>query len=80
MKKLFVLIPLLLGACSHVDKERQDQNICAEYRDIVCVTSTLCDYDEKKRCKVCRCDCISGNCQENMLTNPDLPKNTEPLR
>jgi len=80
MKRLVLVASLFVISCSHIDKEKKDSEICEENKNLVCLTGTLCDYDVKKGCKVCRCDCIDGRCdKENMVTNPNLPKNVEPL-
>jgi hypothetical protein len=80
MKSALLIAVMLCAACAHVDQEKKGA-ICEEYRNIVCVSGTVCDYDSQKGCQVCRCECINGRCDDaNMLTNPDLPRNVEPVR
>ena len=41
-----------LASCAHVKRNR---GVCAEYRNIRCLTQTLCSFDERRGCRVCQC-------------------------
>ncbi len=48
-----------LFACSHGKAKpyslKNDKTICAEYRDLVCLTAEECSMDEQRGCRVCQC-------------------------
>ena len=47
-----VALLLLLG-CAHL---KDDSTVCPESRSLRCLTREICAMDEKRGCKVCRCE------------------------
>lgn len=41
-------------ACSHW-KQSKDKTLCAESRELVCLTTLDCTMDEARGCRVCHC-------------------------
>jgi hypothetical protein len=60
---------LCLGACATMKK---DQTVCPEFRNLRCVGRTVCDMDQNRGCRVCRCEDATN------LTDPGPPENPSP--
>lgn len=55
--RLLFLVVVLCSACAHL---KDDQTVCAEYREMRCLAGTTCDYDKLRGCKVCQCRALSA--------------------
>lgn len=54
MMRFVVVVVLALAAC-RTPRQAGDETVCAEHRDIKCVTAVECTMDAARGCRVCQC-------------------------
>jgi len=56
MRRTAVVVAIVGVALACTRDVRKDPSVCPEYRDMRCMTSTVCSMDQRRGCKVCACD------------------------
>lgn len=56
-KGFLVGLVLALLACATL---KNDQTVCAEYRDLRCAAGPVCNMNQARGCKVCQCENVMG--------------------
>jgi hypothetical protein len=64
-----VALLLFLSGCATLKK---DQTVCPEFRNLRCVGRTVCDLDQDRGCRVCKCEDATN------LPEPGPPENPSP--
>jgi len=54
MRVLLLVAAAAALSCSHV-RASKDKTLCAESRELVCLTTLDCTMDEARGCRVCQC-------------------------
>jgi uncharacterized protein YceK len=67
MRMLWLAALVVLGSCATMQK---DQTVCPEFRNIRCAGRTVCDMDQGRGCRVCKCEDAT-----NLAPDPGPPEN-----
>jgi hypothetical protein len=65
--RIAALLLLLANSCATLT---QDKTVCAESRDVRCLTKTICAMDQSRGCQVCRCEAASADGPDGRPTIP----------
>ena len=66
-----MLLLLALCGCATL---KEDQTVCAESRDVRCLTRTLCAMDTQRGCRVCHCEAASTEGPDGKPQPPSPPE------
>lgn len=64
--------PLLAGS-SGCATSWGEQTVCAEYRNLVCLTRRVCEYSDTRGCRICVCEQSNEHVDDPNRTGTKLP-------
>jgi hypothetical protein len=79
MRPFLLLLAAAALSCSHLRQSSRDKTLCAESRELVCLTAPDCTMDEARGCRVCQCSTGSMSIQpEDYGRPPGAPRDRNP--
>ncbi|MCA1826160.1 MAG: hypothetical protein ABR567_22295 [Myxococcales bacterium] len=72
-----LLLLSVLLACAHM---KDDKTVCAESRNVRCITRTTCAMDRDRGCQVCRCEAFPLESRGDGRMPPPIPPDPDDRR